>query len=116
MRGSALQNAMARSEAAVKTVSAVACVLLAAAATAGAAVDCSRARSNAEKMLCSSARAADAEEAMALAFRDAMRRGADPAALMDSQRRWTREVRDACNSIDCLLKAYEDRIDELDER
>lgn len=93
---------------------AVFAMVLAAPVPAAAALDCSRARSNAEKMLCSNSRLALAEERMAYAFREAIRHGADPSALMQSQRRWTTEVRDACNLVECMLKAYEDRTAELE--
>ena len=88
-------------------------IMLAVPVPAAAAVDCSRARSNAEKMLCSNGRLSLAEERMAYAFREAIRRGADPSALMQSQRRWTTEIRDACNEVECMLKAFEDRTAEL---
>jgi uncharacterized protein len=89
-------------------------IMLAAPVPAPAALDCSRARSNAEKMLCSNSRLALAEERMAYAFREAIRHGADPSALMQSQRRWTTEIRDACNEVECMLKAYEDRTADLE--
>jgi len=89
-------------------------LMLAVPIPAAAALDCSRARSNAEKMVCSSSRLALAEERMAYAFREAIRHGADPSALMQSQRRWTTEIRDACNEVECMLKAYEDRTAELE--
>ncbi len=89
-------------------------IMLAAPVPAPAALDCSRARSNAEKMLCSNSRLALADERMAYAFREAIRHGADPSALMQSQRRWTTEIRDACNEVECMLKAYEDRTADLE--
>jgi uncharacterized protein len=89
-------------------------IALAGPVPAPAALDCSRARSNAEKMLCSNGRLALAEERMAYAFREAIRRGVDPSELMQSQRRWTSEIRDACNEVECMLKAYEDRTAELE--
>jgi uncharacterized protein len=82
--------------------------------TAWSAIDCSRARSNAELMICSNSRLAVAEEIMARAFRDAIHRGSDPRALMDRQRQWIKEVRDVCGDVECMLKAYELRISELD--
>jgi len=91
-------------------------VLLSGSVSVPAAQDCSRARSNAEKMLCSNSRLAQAEERMAYAFRIAIRHGADPSALMQSQRRWSTEIRDACNEVDCMLKAYEERTAELENR
>lgn len=89
-------------------------LMLAAPVPAAAALDCSRARSNAEKMVCSNNRLMLAEERMAYAFREAIRHGADRSALTQSQRRWTTEVRDACNEVECMLKAYEDRTAELE--
>ncbi|MEQ1880380.1 MAG: lysozyme inhibitor LprI family protein [Burkholderiales bacterium] len=82
--------------------------------TALGAIDCSRARSNAEKMICSNSRIAVADELMARAFRDAIHRGSDPRAMMDRQRQWIKEVRDVCGDVECMLKAYELRIAELD--
>lgn len=81
-----------------------------------AALDCSRARTNTEKLLCSNSRLAEADDRLALAFRGAIRRGADPKTLMDEQRAWNRDVRDICNDVGCMLKAYEERISDLDSR
>ena len=81
-----------------------------------AALDCSRAKTNAEKLLCSNTRLAEADERLAFAFRGAIRRGADPKVLMEEQGVWIREARDVCNNVDCMLNAYEDRISDLDGR
>jgi len=81
-----------------------------------AALDCSRARTNTEKLLCSNSRLAEADDRLALAFRGAIRRGADPKTLMEEQRAWNRDVRDICNDVECMLKAYEERISDLDSR
>ena len=81
-----------------------------------AAMDCSRANSNAEKLLCSNSRLAEADERMALAFRGAIRRGADPRMLMEAQRAWLHDARDVCNDVACMLEAYEERISDLDNR
>lgn len=80
-----------------------------------AVMDCSRARTGVEKMLCSSQRAAAAEQRMALAFRAAFGHTADREALRADQQRWQSSVRDACTEIDCLLKAFEERIAELED-
>ena len=87
---------------------------LAASFPAWAALDCSRAKTNAEKLICSNPRLAQADERMALAFRGAIRRGADPKVLMDTQRTWNQDARDACSEVECMLKAYEERISDLD--
>ena len=81
-----------------------------------AALDCSRATTNTEKLLCSNPRLARADDRLALAFRAAIRRGADPTMLMDEQRAWIHDARDVCNEVECMLKAYEERISDLDSR
>jgi len=81
-----------------------------------AALDCSRAKTNVEKLLCSNPRLAEADDRMALAFRGAIRRGADPKMLMETQRAWIHDARDVCNDVECILKAYEERISDLDNR
>ena len=91
-------------------------VALAVPAPVPAALDCSRAKTNAEKMLCSNSRLAEADERLAFAFRGAIRRGADPKELMDAQRAWIHDARDVCNDVECMLKAYEERISDLDSR
>ena len=88
---------------------------LAAAIPALAAVDCSRAKTNSEKLLCSNSRLAAADQRMALAFREAINRGIRPEVLMESQRTWIHEVRDVCNDVECMLRAYEERTFELQD-
>ncbi|MEO8157340.1 MAG: lysozyme inhibitor LprI family protein [Betaproteobacteria bacterium] len=91
-------------------------LVLALPVVAPAALDCSRAKTNAEKLLCSNPRLAEADERLAFAFRGAVRRGADPEQLMQTQRAWIRDVRDVCNEAECMLRAYEVRISDLDNR
>ena len=86
---------------------------LAVAAPALAAVDCSRAKTNSEKLLCSNSRLAAADQRLASAFRAAIKRGIEPQVLMDSQRSWIHDVRDVCNDVDCMLKAYDERTAEI---
>jgi uncharacterized protein len=94
----------------------LALVLLLAATQAGAAIDCSRARSNAEKMICSNSRLMAADEQLAYAWKEAIRRGVDPQGLIESQRAWLRDVRDACNDVECMLGAYRDRTADIENR
>ena len=61
-------------------------------------------------------RLAEADERLAFAFRSAIHRGADPKELMEAQRVWIQEARDICNEVECMLKAYEERISDLDSR
>jgi uncharacterized protein len=79
-----------------------------------AATDCSRARTNVERLLCSSDRLAAADNLMAVAFRDAFHRTDRREDLIADQERWRKTVRDACNDVPCLVRAYEDRTSELE--
>ena len=90
-------------------------IALAAPAPLLAAIDCSRAKTNTEKLLCSNSRLADADQRMAFEFREAIKRGARPAVLMESQRTWMNDVRDVCNDVECMLRAYEERTSELQD-
>jgi uncharacterized protein len=94
----------------------LALAVLVSATPAWSAIDCGRARSNAEKMLCSNVRLMRADQQLALAYREAIRRGVNPQELIESQRTWLTDSRDVCNEVECMLKAYEDRISDLDSR
>ena len=82
--------------------------------TAFAVIDCSRAKSNVDKLICSSSSLGLAEEQMAFSYRSAMRRGVDLQELQRTQTEWYEQVRNACNDVACLLKAFDDRGAELD--
>ena len=79
-----------------------------------AAIDCSRAKSNVDKLICSSSRASAAENQMAWSYRAALQRGVDPQMLRRSQHEWQEQVRDICNDVPCLIKAFDERGGELD--
>ena len=76
--------------------------------------DCGKPKTKIEWMLCSNDKAALEEERMALAFREAMNRTDKREALMQEQRDWNVNVRDACNDVPCLVKAFRDRMSELE--
>ena len=82
--------------------------------TTFAAIDCSRAKSNVDKLICSSSSLGLAQEQMALSFRKAMRRGVDLGELKRTQEDWYEHVRNACNDVPCLMKAFDERGAELD--
>lgn len=88
-------------------------IVLGFAVPALAAVDCSRAKTNSEKLLCSNSRLSAADQRMASAFHAAIKRGIPPQVLMDSQGAWIHDVRDVCNDVECMLKAYEERTSEI---
>jgi len=83
--------------------------------SAHAVPDCSKPnKTKTEWMLCSSDKAAVADQLMAAAFRDAFNRVKDQEALLEEQEEWSRDVRDACNDVPCLVKAYRDRANALE--
>jgi len=79
-----------------------------------AVTDCSKPRTNIDRLLCSNDRLAAADQMMALAFRDAFQRTADRDALIEEQQAWQKNVRDACNDLPCLLEVYQRRTSELE--
>lgn len=87
---------------------------LCAASDAGAIPDCSKPKTKVEWLLCSNDRLAVAEQRMALAFREALNRTSDRAALLKEQKEWNQHLPDACNDVPCLMQAYRERTEELD--
>lgn len=85
-----------------------------AACDAGAIADCSKPRTKTDWLLCSNERAAREEQRMAWAFREAMNRVSDREALVSEQKTWTENVRDACNDVPCLVRAFRQRAEELE--
>jgi uncharacterized protein len=57
-----------------------------------------------------------ADERLAYAWKEAIRRGVDPQGLIESQRVWLRDVRDVCNDVECMLGAYRDRTADIENR
>ena len=88
--------------------------LLVQGASVWAVTDCSKPKTKIDWLLCSNEKAALEEERMALAFREAMNRTDNREALMQEQREWNTTVRDVCNDVRCLVKAYRDRSSELE--
>ena len=85
------------------------------ASSAYAVLDCGKPnKTKTEWMLCSSDKATVADQLMAAAFRDAFNRVKDQEALLKEQEEWSRDVRDACNDVPCLVKAYRDRANALE--
>jgi uncharacterized protein len=90
------------------------CVLLSSACAWGA-VNCYKPnKSGVEWLICSNDRVSAADEIMSMAFRDAFNRTRDKEALIQEQEEWRKNVRDACNDVPCLLRAFERRASELE--
>ena len=80
--------------------------------------DCSRPKSNTERLICSNDRVGQAHEQMAAAFLFAFRRAPDDDTrdrIRREQREWETTVRDPCGDVPCLLRAYQDRTLDLQQ-
>jgi uncharacterized protein len=78
-----------------------------------AAVDCGNADLAVEKMICHSTRAEKSDREMSFAYRQALKRGVSPDLLRSTQRKWEDEIRNRCNTVDCLVEANSDRAYEI---
>lgn len=86
--------------------------------SAEAAQDCSRPKSNVERLICSNDRVSEANERLAFAFFLKYRRTPDDELrerIRLEQRDWETRVRDACEDVPCLLRAYDERTLYLDQ-
>jgi uncharacterized protein len=89
--------------------------LIAAVLPAWSAINCYKPnKTGVETLICTNVRVAAADERMAVAFRDAFLRSRDKEALVQEQDEWRKNVRDACNDVPCLLRAFEQRTSELE--
>lgn len=96
----------------------LASLVLMSAAGADAAQDCSRPKSNVERLICSNDRVSEANERLAFAFFLKYRRTPNDElreSIRLEQRDWETRVRDACEDVPCLLRAYEERTLYLDQ-
>ncbi len=85
---------------------------------AAAAQDCSRPKTNTERLICSNDRVSEAHERMAVAFFMVYRRAMSDeqrGRIRLEQREWETQVRDVCMDIPCLLRSYEERTLALDQ-
>jgi uncharacterized protein YecT (DUF1311 family) len=76
--------------------------------------DCAKASNGPERLICSNAELSDADVKLGRAYKLALQAASDNgSALKKSQNEWRKTERDACSNVDCMLKAYHKRIDEL---
>ncbi|MFL6591858.1 MAG: DUF4352 domain-containing protein, partial [Luteimonas sp.] len=80
----------------------------------GPAFDCSRAWTGAEHLVCADAVLSLMDRQLNRAYAEARKRVADPLALQREEDDWRHRVRDACDSIPCIERAYDQRTAELD--
>jgi uncharacterized protein len=86
-----------------------------------ASFDCQKAHGATEKMVCADPELSKLDEQLAQTYRGALKTLTSqvkndnappdtPAKLIQEQRHWITYVRDICEDIDCLRKAYQERV------
>lgn len=78
-----------------------------------ASFDCAKAGSPVEKMICSNQMLADYDVHLMSSYKAALAASRDKAAVKDAQRAWMAQ-RNACTTLDCVSRAYQVRIKQLD--
>ena len=82
-------------------------------ASFAAGFDCGKAATPVEKMICSDPQVSELDSLLAKAYKKALSSAPKPELLRTEQRTWLSSRRDACQDVDCLKKAYNDRLAEL---
>jgi hypothetical protein len=75
----------------------------------GPSFDCGQAVGRAEQLVCADALLSLLDRELAQAVSQAERKVADPTALLHDQDDWRARVRDACQTLSCLERAYTQR-------
>lgn len=94
---------------------AIAAVLLSIATIAfadGPAFNCAKASSRVEKMICADPTLSSADSVNVDMYKEALQTTDSPNRIQQEQRQWLK-VRNACQTIDCIAKAYDTRYNQL---
>ena len=78
-----------------------------------ASFDCGKAASEVEKIICSDDELSRLDESLNKAYLEALKRTDIKKQIIESQRQWLKNERNACQNAECLKNAYETRIKEL---
>lgn len=89
---------------------ALASLLLFLPALYAASFDCAKAKSPAEKAVCADPALSSLDEQLAAAYKTALGKAKDKAALKARQFTWMREERDVCKDKACFAEAYEKKL------
>lgn len=80
----------------------------------GASFDCRQAAVPVEKLVCGSSDARVLDVQLYEAYQRAQRLSANRDSIRGQQRRWVKESRNLCKTVECLAKVYKSRISELE--
>jgi len=78
-----------------------------------ASFDCTKARSDAEKMICSDGELSNLDESLNAQYQQALQGSDKRDDLIKSQRAWIKYARNVCTTRECLQNAYKSRIKQL---
>jgi uncharacterized protein len=78
----------------------------------GPAFDCSKASSKVEKMICADPTLSSTDSVNADIYKEVVRTADNPNQVKQEQRQWLK-VRNACQTVDCIAKAYDTRYNQL---
>jgi uncharacterized protein len=80
-----------------------------------ASFDCAKASTQVEKLICADEKLSGLDDQLTAAYKTASETATDKTALKTQQRDWLKKKRNSCKDAECLTKAYQDRIAELDK-
>jgi len=83
--------------------------------TQAASFDCKKASTQVEKLICADAMLSKLDDDLARAYRGVLKGAPDQQTLHRQQKEWLTRTRDTCKDRECLVKAYYDRIVQLDQ-
>lgn len=75
--------------------------------------DCMKASTGPERLICSNRELAEADVKLAQAYKAAANASTDKDALRAAQSKWRQSERDACSDVKCMLRAYNERLNQL---
>jgi uncharacterized protein len=88
-------------------------LLVTAVDTYAAGFDCTKAASAVEKLICGDAELFTLDEALSKAYAQALERAHIKEEMIQIQRQWLKNQRNACQNAECVRRAYETRIKDL---
>jgi uncharacterized protein YecT (DUF1311 family) len=75
--------------------------------------DCNKASSTAEKLICSSSQLSVLDVQLNGLFKQTVANASDQKQVIASQKAWIKEVRGLCGDVECMVNAYQQRLDQL---
>ncbi len=75
--------------------------------------DCSKVSTGSERLICSSKELSEADIKLAVAYKVASNISVDMDSLKSAQNAWRKNERDVCSEVQCMLSAYQTRLEQL---